>query len=271
MKFASELQNRSDQFAQVIKACRYILETDPIAAEARKYLDNRLSKNTQKTFDFGYFPNDDNLDYLTSLVDKSILEELTLIYPRYVSGGTKLRGHLHHHNLIMPFRDVHGRIVSLLGRTLLSSEKQSEYGLQKYKYTIGANKDLYVFGLDKAVNSIVDKNCVICVEGQFDCIACHAEGITNVVAFGWANCTRYQFFQLHRYTNNLVLLLDNDDAGTRARLKLKERYGAYANIVALTPPKDFKDIDDFLRDSNDQTRKQSTISNLKNIHTVLGV
>lgn len=266
----AQFKKRSELFEQVTAACRWILKTDPIAANARDYLNNRVSIDEQEKYELGYFPTDDKLDFLTSIVDKSILEELTLVYPRHISGGTKMRGHFNHHNLVMPFKNVHGNTISLLGRTLFSSEEQKERCLQKYKYTLGANKDLYVFGLDRAKQAIIEKNCVICVEGQFDCIACHAAGINNVVAFGWANCTRYQFFQLRRYTNNLVLLLDNDDAGIKARTKLKERYNSYASIRLMMPPNGFKDIDEFLSEGKDQIRKERTINNLKNLRFVLG-
>jgi len=160
----------------------------------------------------------------------------------------------------MPFRDEHGRIVSLLGRTI-STEK----AIQKYKYTLGAHKEMFVFGLNKAKESIIKKNYAICVEGQFDCITCQSKGINNTVALGWANCSRYQFFQLRRCTNNLVLLLDNDDAGEKARHKIKARYGAFCNITSIKPPSDFKDIDEFLRKA-EPGRVQNVIDSLNAIY-----
>lgn len=255
------LTQRTKLFEEVIAACRSILKTDIIAADAREYLNARVSEEYQEKFEFGYFPPDDQLGYLTSILpDQKILEQLLLVYPKSISGGSKLHGQLNDHNLIMPFRDVHGNVISLLGRTLQSSNK-----VQKYKYTLGAHKYLYIFGLDKAKQSIIEKNYVICMEGQFDCIACHANGIHNVVALGWANCSQYQFFQLHRYTNNLVILLDNDDAGSKAKLKIKDRFADFANVKPASPPKGFKDIDEFLRNVEDQNRKNSIIDNLNNI------
>jgi DNA primase len=255
----------SDIFQQVTSACRYFLKHSPIAAEARTYLDSRISKPMQEQYEFGFFPADENLSVLLSLIDKDQLENAHLVYPRYACGGTALHGHFNDHNLIMPFRDVYGNIIALLGRCLLPDQQQKELLLQKYKYSFESNKELYVFGLDKARESIIQKDCVIGVEGQFDCIACNAEGIDNVVAFGWANLSRYQMFQLHRYTNNIVLMLDSDEAGIGGMSKIKRRFSKFANIRTVAVPRGYKDIDEFLRNEPDVAWRQNVVDRLKTL------
>src|SRR5690606_13299085 len=106
-------------------------------------------------------------------------------------------------------RDVYGDIVSVLGRNILPPDEQKRLGIQKYKYTLNAAKEMHVYGLDVAKEHILNKNYVICVEGQFDCISCHENGVSNVVALGWATITKYQLFQLLKYTDNIILLFDN--------------------------------------------------------------
>ncbi len=251
---------------QVTKACRYFLKHSPVAVDARTYLDSRISKQMQEQYEFGFFPADENLPDLLSLIDKDQLEKNHLAYPKFECGGSVLHGHFHSHNLIMPFRDIYGNIIALLGRCLLPEQLQKEQQLQKYKYSFESNKELYVFGLDKARESIIQNDCVIGVEGQFDCIACNAEGIYNVVAFGWANLTRYQMFQLHRYTNNIVLMLDRDEAGTEGMNKIKRRFSKFANIKTVSVPTGYKDIDEFLRNEKDLTWKQTVINSLKEMH-----
>lgn len=246
MSLIKKIQDRSKVFEEIIEACQYILNKDDIAINARTYLNSRLTSDAQNKYQFGYFPQDNHLQQLYSLgIKKDILEKLYLLYPKYVSGIKINHGHFHNHNLIMPFRDPYGNIISLLGRTLSNDDS-----VQKYKYTINAKKDLYVFGLNNSRKHIIKKNLVICVEGQFDYIACNEAGIHNCIAFGWANMSKYQFFALNRYTNNFLLLMDNDDAGKKARIKIKDMYSKYANIKNVYVPNDYKDIDECLRNDN---------------------
>lgn len=246
MSLIKKIQDRSKVFEEIIEACQYILNKDDIAVNARTYLNSRLTSDAQNKYQFGYFPQDNHLQQLYSLgIKKDILEKLYLLYPKYVSGIKINHGHFHNHNLIMPFRDPYGNIISLLGRTLSNDDS-----VQKYKYTINAKKDLYVFGLNNSRKHIIKKNLVICVEGQFDYIACNEAGIHNCIAFGWANMSKYQFFALNRYTNNFLLLMDNDDAGKKARIKIKDMYSKYVNIKNVYVPNDYKDIDECLRNDN---------------------
>ncbi|MFA5758001.1 MAG: toprim domain-containing protein [Clostridia bacterium] len=236
---------------KALRACNHLLKTSPNAVGARKYINSRLNNNDQILWGVGYFPTDNNIQELLSLISQKELEEINLYYPKYLAGGIVPHGHFSEHNLVMPFKNVYGDIVAIVGRCLLPEEERQELLLNKYKYSNGCKKDLYVYGLDKAKESIIQNNYVICVEGQFDCIALHTQGITNAVAFGCANMSKYQAYKLHRYTNNIVLMFDNDEAGLKARVRIKNRYKDLINIKTVNPPEGFKDIDDFFNNSKD--------------------
>lgn len=263
MNSLTEHKKKQRILKKVLRACQHLLAGSDKAKQARRYLNSRLDAKNQIMWEFGYFPTDDSLSELTSLVSKSELESLNLYYPKFLAGGTAPHGHFSDHNLIMPFRDLHGDIIALLGRCLLSEEERQENLLHKYKYSTGCHKDLYIYGLDKAKDAIITENCVIGVEGQFDCIALHSKGIHNAVAFGWANMSRYQMFQLHRYTNNIILMYDNDEAGQKAKQRVKERYKDVANIKVISPPEKFKDIDEFFRHSKDKKYINYVIDTIK--------
>lgn len=261
--FRTRKHNARQKILQkVVKACQHLLLTSDSARHARRYLNSRLSKDDQLEWKFGYFPVDDRLCDLTSLVRKDELEDLKLYHQKFIEGGMAPHGHFADHNLVMPFHNVHGEIVSLVGRCLLSEEEREERELHKYTYSAGCQKDLYVYGLDKARDSIIAKDCVIGVEGQFDCISLHANGITNAVAFGRANLSRYQMFQIHRYTNNIIIMLDNDDAGQTGKSKIRDRFKDVANIKLISPPTGFKDIDEFFRNSKDTEEIRHVIDTL---------
>lgn len=254
-------QEKTGFYSELIEACSFILNNDQIAAQTKAYLDARIPKELQSTFNFGYFPKDDELKYLYSFINKQSLEKFGFIYPKINNLVSFSHGHFSDHNLILPFKDMYGNVISILGRTILSEQEREEKELQKYKYTFGSNKEFYLFGLNLAKDNIIKKDYAICVEGQFDCISAHINGITNTIAVGSASLSRYHLFQLRRYTNNIVLMFDNDEAGKLGKDKAKKKYSNYANIVSISIPDGYKDIDELLKRADD-TQKQHIIAKL---------
>ena len=76
------------------------------------------------------------------------------------------------------------------------------------------------------------------------------KGLRNIVALGNANMTYYQFSVITRYTNNIFLLLDNDEAGEKGRKRIVDLFGKYANIRNFYLPDPYKDIDEFLSNNS---------------------
>jgi DNA primase len=266
----SKHQDRQKILRNVVRACQDLLMNSDKSWKARQYLNSRLDKENQMLWKFGYFPDDAHLSDLTSMVSKADLEFLKLYYPKFLDGGNAPHGHFSDHNLVMPFYNAHREIVSILGRCLISEKERQAREMPKYNYSNGCRKELFVYGLDKARDSIISKDCVICVEGQFDCISLYTQGITNSVAFGWANLSRYQMFQIHRYTNNIIIMLDNDDAGQKGKKKIKKKFGDVANIKLISPPQGFKDIDEFFRGSKDNKQIRHVIDTLNSFGRLNG-
>lgn len=260
-----QYRERQKILRNVVRACQDLLLTSDKAWKARKYLNSRLDKDSQMIWKFGYFPVDECIDELTTMVSRSDLEALKFYYPKFLDGGNAPHGHFSDHNLVMPFLNVHGEIIGIVGRSLLSEDDRKEQELSKYNYSAGCRKDLFVYGLDKAYKSIIENDCVILTEGQFDCISLHAQGIKNTVALGWANLSRYQMFQIHRYTNNIIIMLDNDEAGKKGKTRIKKKFSDVANIKLISPPEGFKDIDEFFRGSKDTIQIRHVIDTLKNL------
>jgi DNA primase len=265
MSFIEDHNVKQKILKKVVTACQHLLYSSEYARETRQYLNSRISKDQQSYWKFGYFPSDEYLSELLQLVPKESLELLNLYYPKYLSGGSFPHGHFSDHNLVMPFYSEHKDVIAILGRCILTEEIRQESLLNKYKYNNGSKKELFVYGLDKAKESTIKNNYIICVEGQFDCIALHNQGITNSIALGWANISRYQLFQIHRYTNNIFFMFDNDEAGNKAKQSIKKRYKDYANIKIISPPKEYKDIDEFFRLEKDQRYLSSVIDTIKTL------
>jgi DNA primase len=265
MKVNTQYKENQRILRKVVRACQDLLLNSDHAWKARKYLNYRLDKDNQMVWKFGYFPIDERIDDLLSMVSKDELEVLKLYYPKFLEGGNSPHGHFADHNLVMPFYNVHGEIIALIGRSLLKEEERQKQLINKYTYSAGCRKDLFVYGLDKAKEHIIKNDLVILVEGQFDCISLHSHDIKNSVALGWANLSRYQMFQIHRYTNNIIVMLDNDEAGQKGKSRIKKKFQDVANIKLISPPTGFKDIDEFFRDSKDIKEIQYVIEILKSL------
>jgi DNA primase catalytic core len=238
-------------FLKVIDVCRDLLLNFPDAKYIADYLDNRISKSAQEKFNLGYFPDCKNISLLTNIIDKSILEQLNLIYYKSDNDNLSLKDEPHspleNHNVIMPYKDLYGNIVGLVCRSNLSDKERGL--IPKYRNT-SFNKGKHLFGLYEAKHSIIENNIAYVVEGQFDCISAHDSKLKNTVALGSSTMTFEQFALLFRYTNNIILLLDNDEAGKKGTKKIIERYGKYANIKPGRIPDQFKDIDEYIKESN---------------------
>src|ERR1039457_4641996 len=162
------------EFDPIIECCSDLLHSFPPAQKTKEYINGRLSKEAQEKFQFGWFPTNEHLHILEETVGEEILSKAktNLVYDKITDGHKKRHGVLEQHNLIMPYKDVYGRTIGVVGRTIDSDEERKVSGLPKYKNT-SFDKGKNLFGFDLAKKSIVEKNCAIIVEGQLDLIVAH--------------------------------------------------------------------------------------------------
>lgn len=235
---------------KIVNACEFLLQNYPESEETQKYLDSRLSKESQNLFRFGYFPNVPNIQSLIALVGEEALAEHSLFYNKEIEDSLYPRtikfSYFEDYPMVMPFRDVYGNVVGIVGRTLLSEEERSAKEISKYKNTKNFTKSHHLFGLFENKYNILREDSVYIVEGQFDVIKATEKGMNNIVAIGSCSLSPYQFSLINRYTNNLILLLDNDEAGKKGRKKIIDKYGKYSNIQNFYLPDNYKDIDECL-------------------------
>ena len=120
---------------------------------------------------------------------------------------------------MFPWFSVSGKVVAFGGRVLDSRTK----GVNQ-KYVNSPDSEIYhkereLYGLYQAKKSIAKEDCVFMVEGYTDVISMHQCGIENVVANSGTALSVHQIRLLHRFTSNIVLLYDGDDAGVHAALR----------------------------------------------------
>ena len=120
---------------------------------------------------------------------------------------------------IFPWLNVSGKVVAFGGRTLDAATKG---GQQKYVNSPDSeiyHKERELYGIYQAKKAIVKEDCVYMVEGYTDVIAMHQCGLENVVANSGTALSVYQIKLLRRFTPNIVLLYDGDEAGIHAAMR----------------------------------------------------
>ncbi len=116
--------------------------------------------------------------------------------------------------VMFPIHDVGGRVVGFGGRILSNDKKLAKY-INSPETEI-YNKSKVLYGLWFAKSAIQKNDKCFLVEGYMDVIAMHQAGFENVVASSGTSLTVEQIKSIHRYTNNIVVLYDGDEAGQKA-------------------------------------------------------
>ncbi len=119
--------------------------------------------------------------------------------------------------VIFPIHSLSGNVIGFGGRTLSTEKKIA-------KYLNSPESDIYhkskvLYGLFQAKKSIVASDGCLLVEGYTDVLAMHQAGIENVVASSGTALTTEQIRLIKRFTGNITILYDGDEAGIRASFR----------------------------------------------------
>ncbi len=163
--------------------------------------------------------------------------------------------------VIFPWFGVSGKVVGFGGRLLDSRTK----GVQQ-KYVNSPDSDIYhkeqqLYGIFQGKKAIAKEDCVYMVEGYTDVVSMHQCGVENVVANSGTALSIHQIRTLHRFTSNIVLLYDGDEAGIHAALRGTDMLlGEGMNVKVLLFP-DGDDPDSFARKHNAEEFRQYIADN----------
>lgn len=205
------------------------------------YLKNRgITDETIKRFGLGYADiyNDDLYRFLKSkgYTDEELKDSALVSIDEKRGGSDKFWN-----RVMFPIMDVNNRVIGFGGRVM--GEGSPKYLNSKETKLFDKSRNLY--GLNFARSS--RKKEIILCEGYMDVISMHQAGFTNAVAALGTAFTSGHGTLLKRYTENVILSFDSDDAGQRAILRaipiLKEA-GLTVRVLDLTP---YKDPDEFIK------------------------
>lgn len=254
-EFSQEEQQREEikkRLLQVNKLAAnyfYYQLKQPQGRDGYTYLKNRqLTDETILHFGLGYAnkTSDDLYRYLKSKgYEDSFLKETGLVTVEERGSRDKFWN-----RVMFPILDVNNRVIGFGGRVMGE-------GTPKYlnsPETRLFDKSRNLFGLNYARTSR-EKAYLIC-EGYMDVIAMHQAGFTNSVASLGTAFTSQHAVLLKRYTGQVILTYDSDEAGTKAALRaipiLKEA-GISAKVLSLAP---YKDPDEFIKNRGSDAFRQ---------------
>ncbi len=219
---------------------------------ARDYLARRgISAEAVKEFRLGAAPElwDDTVNWAkTKGFPADLCEQAGLIIRKEESGRhyDRFRG-----RLMFPICDEQGRVIAFSGRILQGDEKSAKY--VNSPETAIFTKGRVLYALDKAKRAILDAGHAVVCEGQLDTIACHANGVRNVVAPQGTALTPDHARILKRYVDEVILCFDGDKAGRNASIRSFDGLlgSGLAVRVATIPPPD--DPDSYIRAHGGET------------------
>ncbi|MBT3376363.1 MAG: DNA primase [Lentisphaerae bacterium] len=208
-----------------------------VGTGARQYLDSRkLPGDAIQTFGLGYAPNawDEVIRWgETRNYPLDLLVTAGLVSSR--DEGPRQRHYDRFRDRLMfPIWDELGRVVGFSGRILTPDSKAPKY--VNTPETPLFHKGRLLYGLHMARQAFKDMGYALVCEGQIDVIACHRAGLINAVAPQGTAFTEEQCRMLKRFTQNITLAFDADEAGAKAVMKsigIAHGQGLTVKVVVL--------------------------------------
>ena len=241
---SSQYKKKERLWALCKNAARFFNEQlkTPAAAEARVYAHKRgLSPSTVTRFGLGFAPN-----AWTALLDAMVSKGYTK--QELLDAGLVLQNRekgtfydRFRNRLMFPIIDVRGNVIGFGGRVMDDSTPKYLNSPE----TLIFNKRRNLFGMNIVKKS--KQGYIILTEGYMDAIALHQYGFDCAVASLGTSLTQEHADMLSKYTNEVVLTYDGDEAGqnaTRRAIPMLERTGLRVKILRMQGA---KDPDEFLK------------------------
>ena len=216
----------------------------PVGKAALDYaLGRGMPKSTLTTFGIGYAP--DSWDSMVKAMRAKGYTDQELIDSGLVTKSQK-NGNLFDRfrdRLMFPIIDVRGNVIGFGGRIMKNDKEAAKY--LNSPETMIFNKRKNLFALNLAKKSKL--GYLILVEGYMDAIALHQYGFDCAVASLGTALTEDGATLLSKYTDQVVLIYDGDQAGqntTKRAIPILEKAGLQVKVLQM---RDAKDPDEFLK------------------------
>ena len=214
----------------------------PEGAAGLEYAGKRgMPKSTLTKFGIGFAP--DSWDALCKAMEAKGYTQEELRASGLVSVSQK-NGHIYdrfRNRLMFPIIDVRGNVIGFGGRVMDNSTPK--YLNSPETEIFNKRKNLFALNLAKKTRL----GYLILVEGYMDAVALHQYGFDCAVASLGTSLTEEHASLLARYTQQVILIYDGDEAGqnaTQRAIPMLEKAGLQVKVLKM---RDAKDPDEFLR------------------------
>ena len=214
--------------------------------EATTYIENRgFTEEDVKKYNIGFLSNqwDDLYNFLT----KEGYEEKELIELGLIKKNEN--GNIFdvfRNRIMFPIVNSYSKTIGFGGRIIENNENAPKYLNSPDSLVFNKGKEL--FGLTNRGQDIKKKGFAILMEGYLDVLTSHKYGFNSAVASLGTSLTEDQVILLKKYTNNVVIAYDNDEAGKNAILKAMYIFKKHDfNVKCLVVNDTIKDPDEYLR------------------------
>ncbi len=235
-----------------------LLMKDPAASHARDYMKSRgFGSAMASSWSVGWMPDHPKifLDWARSrkftgreLVDSGLVKLKEDNQPR---SGLFVR---FQDRLMFPIRNEIGDVIAFSGRQLRENKNSGKY-INSPETPI-FKKSRVFFGLDRAKKPILKEKAALLCEGQIDAICCHELGIEHAIATCGTACTREHARLLKRYTNDVLVCYDADNAGLAAAEKAYRELVPEGLAVRVVEMPSGDDPDTYLKAHGEQAFRQ---------------
>jgi len=195
---------------------RYLLKENEGRTVGLSYLRERgIRDDIIAKFELGFCP--DGKDLFTQAAQREgykmeFLEKTGLTIKRDDWVRDRFGG-----RVIFPVHNVAGRVIAFGGRTLTNDKKVAKYLNSPESEIYHKGRTLY--GIYQAKRDITRLDKCYLVEGYTDVLSFHQAGIENVVASSGTSLTIEQIRLIRRFSPNITIVYDGDDAGIKASLR----------------------------------------------------
>ncbi len=241
MKRQQDLRSRILEMNKMAAKYYYYQLRSEHGIQAMNYLKGRkLSDETIHKFGLGYSTKYGN-DLYKYLKSKGISDEI--LAQSGLMNVDEKRGMYDKfwNRVIFPIMDVNGRVIGFGGRVM--GDGKPKYLNSPETKVFDKSRNLY--GLNMARTS--RKKYMLVCEGYMDVISMHQAGFTNAVASLGTALTSQHASLLKRYTDEVILTYDSDEAGVKAALRaipLLKEAGVATKVLSMLP---YKDPDEFIK------------------------
>lgn len=229
---SKELARRKERLREILEiSTRVFRNALAKNEEVKNYVlkKRKLSPEIIKEFKIGYAPNTSRglVDFLLKKgFSKKEIEDAGMM--------NRFGGDIFRDRMVIPLQDSSGLSIGFTGRILKEVENAPKY--LNTPQTLLYDKSSHVFGLSQAKNEIRKAGFAVVVEGNMDVISSHQAGVKNVVATAGTAMTVRHFKALSRFSGDIRLCFDADQAGVNATeraIKLAQEAGVEISIISL--------------------------------------